>query len=732
MAHVARVLAGLGQPCSLVEWPGAPPKGDAADFFSDGRTVADYEALPVAPYEPEPEESEVEEAAFDDACTLGDVLTLVGQVIATGEVRQAVFSDRSVLRLLARCRDADPATYALAKQRLKDAEPRLNLNDLERAARSARPPLRWAGGGDGDDDPGTPRLAESAAGYSVIRLERGVPVNVPLSNFVLALRERLIMPDGNEVLAVDLSTAGREKQSLDLPHDTLLRAQDLQRALRTSETVWLGTDRDVQLLRAHLLRQAVPRMRGVEVMGRHDGHIVLPSLTIGRDGPVGTPETRLVDLCGHALFGAAPREWPTPEGHLAAAGAIYRLLPRINQAHLIGGLMGWIFALPWAAGVRTSPGWGGFPHLVLWGTSGSGKTATAKTAWRLCGVPLDFEPFSLPGTRFTRLRRLACTNLIPTIFDEYRPGSWRRDATAELHHELRSLYGGELEERGTRALGSQKYHLSAPLILVGEDRPRDTALDQRMVVLHPDPDVVRTESFARSFAELHRAPLEAFCLPYWAWALAQDQWAAILEADREAVRDWAQDQESALPPRVLNNLAIVRFGWTMFGRYAEHLGLQVADLVDGDLEAALLAVAREVVPAGEAVSALDDLMRFVAVMVANGRLRYGVHFVEIGAGLVLPLREVLAEARRYARETEREQPLLGEDAYRGMVAEAAGRPNGYVIANSERGDSYNPSGGGRAQRRGVLIDVGMLDRKLEIDPEIWDEPTALPDQGPGK
>jgi hypothetical protein len=183
---------------------------------------------------------------------------------------------------------------------------------------------------------------------------------------------------------------------------------------------------------------------------------------------------------------------------------------------------------------------------------------------------------------------------------------------------------------------------------------------------------------------------------------------------------------------VLNNLAIVRFGWTTFGRYAEHLGLQVADLVDGDLEAALLAVAREVVPAGEAVSALDDLMRFVAVMVANGRLRYGVHFVEIGAGLVLPLREVLAEARRYARETEREQPLLGEDAYRGMVAEAAGRPNGYVIANSGRGDFYNPSGGGRAQRRGVLIDVGMLDRKLEIDPEIWDEPTALPDQGPGK
>jgi primase-polymerase (primpol)-like protein len=657
--------------------------------------------------------------------TTDDVLATVREAVESGDAPKRIFGSRETLGALARVRATTPAAWALVRANLRG---HVNLNDLDHATRTTA--LRLVS--DDDEADRIPRLLEDAQGYSKQRIIDSGPEAVPLSNFLLTVRERLALPDGEEVIAVTASFDGGAPRSLDLPHSALLGRRDLLQGLRTSEAVWLGTDRDVQLLRAHLLRQEAPRLQGVETMGRHRGHIVLPGLSIGCDGPMEPRETRLVDLHGHALFGVTPRIWPTPENHLAAASAIYEFLPGINQAHIVGGLVGWVFALPWAALIRTVPGWGGFPHLVQWGTTGSGKTGTAKTAWRLCGVPFDFEPFSLPGTQFTRLRKLACTNLVPIVFDEYRPGSWRRDSTAELHHELRSAYGGELAERGTPSLGSRKYPLCAPVILAGEDRPRDPALDHRMIVLHPDPEVLGSPGFVAAFEQLHRVPLEAFCLPYWAWALAQDDWSATLGGERDAVRQWAQDQRLSLPPRVLNNLAIVRLGWTMFRRYAEHLGLTPADLVDGDFPAVLSAAAAEVVPTGGVTTALDDLMRFVAVMVANGRLRYGVHFVEIGAGLVLPLREVLAEARRYARETEREQPLLGEDAYRGMVAEAADRPNGYVIATTERGDFHNPSGGGRAQRRGVLLDVDMLDQKLEIDPEIWDEPRPSPDKEPGQ
>ena len=58
------------------------------------------------------------------------------------------------------------------------------------------------------------------------------------------------MPDGEEVLGVDLEVHGCEPRRLDIPHTALLGRQDLLRALGTSEAAWIGNDRDVQLLRA--------------------------------------------------------------------------------------------------------------------------------------------------------------------------------------------------------------------------------------------------------------------------------------------------------------------------------------------------------------------------------------------------------------------------------------------------------------------------------------------------
>jgi len=137
----------------------------------------------------------------------------------------------------------------------------------------------------------------------------------------------------------------------------------------------------------------------------------------------------------------------------------------------------------------------------------------------------------------------------------------------------------------------------------------------------------------------------------------------------------------------------------------------------------MLAAAQEVLPDGRTRNALDELMLFLAVMVVNDRLRHGQHFTTTRDGiLILPLPDVLPEARRYARETDSQQVLLREDAYRGLVAEAAKQRNPYVLETSRPGDFDPPGNGGRRRRRGVLIDRIVLEQRLGIEADTWLHP----------
>ena len=156
---------------------------------------------------------------------------------------------------------------------------------------------------------------------------------------------------------------------------------------------------------------------------------------------------------------------------------------------------------------------------------------------------------------------------------------------------------------------------------------------------------------------------------------------------------------------------------------AAHLGLTPARLVTDTLETALLAVALEVAPDGRAGSALDELMRLLHAMAANGRLRYDEHFgTDRERRVLIPLDSALPEARRYARETGTPLQLMGHDAYRQQVAEAAKQAGAYVLETAGR--AYI----GNRRRRGVLIDPAILERRLQLDRAVWANPEEGSDE----
>jgi hypothetical protein len=319
--------------------------------------------------------------------------------------------------------------------------------------------------------------------------------------------------------------------------------------------------------------------------------------------------------------------------------------------------------LPWAALLReAAEDWGGFPHLGLFGTQGGGKTSLGRLLWRLCGVPPKYEPLSLATTPFARMRTLACTNLVPVWIDEFRPSGWSDADVRALAHELRAAYGGETVQRGLSNLSVRAYGLCAPVLLSGEDWPADTALRERLLAVTPNPEDLkgRDGGFVQAFREVHRAPLEAFAVAYWVWAVGQDDWRQEVEAARRRVEALLERAGRQLPLRTVNNLAIAAFGIDMLSRF---LGRSRFGWEDGDVEGALLQQAQTLFPEGDRRLPLDDLL-LLAASQAHTTLTYGHHWVLAAGRVVLRLDAVVADLRKFAQQSGHPTEIFGLDTYR--------------------------------------------------------------------
>ena len=631
-----------------------------------------------------------------------------------------VFRSPEVIGCLALVAQNDTAGWALIKDDLKGA---VNLNDLQKAVKEhARRNLRLVG-----DDERCKRIAtliEDEEGYSKDQVTQNGIVRINLSNFKLRVRDRLTMPSGEEWLGVDLIIKNKVRK-LDLSHKAFVSNHDLLNYLPTADAVWLGSDKDVQLLKATLLEQEAPALKSVQTMGRHGDLIVMPKFVISAEGPVENPTLRLAGDIDPMVKKLAPSELPTEDSHRIAAEAIYKYLTRLNEATTSFPIIGWYFALPWAIEIKKDNGWGGFPHLVIWGSTGAGKTAYIELLIRLCGSSNKVEPFSLPGTYFTRMKKYSSTNLIPIFIDEYRSDTISDFERKKIHGELRSLYGGQTDERGNRNQSITAYELLSPIALAGEDRPRDPALEHRMIAINPSSYIIdeqiNKDAFHHkdAFHRIEKAPLEAFPTPYWQWALSQDGWLERLESNREDIVLWAEKANLPVPNRITNNLAIVKFGWEMFEAYGKHLGLEPAQFVFGTIEEALQGLLRQVMPEGKTRSNLDDLMELIATMIKNGKLEYGSHFTRRRDGnVVVLLKDIHPEAKKYARETGRDKDVLGWDHYLGFLKEVEGKNDSYVKSKSERGD-FEKDNCRRKQLYGILVDPIKLQEQLGIEAGLW-------------
>ena len=122
-----------------------------------------------------------------------------------------------------------------------------------------------------------------------------------------------------------------------------------------------------------------------------------------------------------------------------------------------------------------------FPHLVISGQAGSGKSETEEKIIQ----PL----FSIQGSgimcgglsKFSIIKTLNSTNLIPVIYEEYKPSRIGKIAVDLMSDALRGAYDCQVAQRGRPDQSVVNYTRRAPIVVVGESSFDEPAVRERIV-----------------------------------------------------------------------------------------------------------------------------------------------------------------------------------------------------------------------------------------------------------
>ncbi len=125
-----------------------------------------------------------------------------------------------------------------------------------------------------------------------------------------------------------------------------------------------------------------------------------------------------------------------------------------------------------------------FPHLLICGTRGAGKTETITRIFQPLLGYKDIKLWQANSTPFVLLTLLGSTTSVPVCLTEFR-GNTQKTHSRFLST-LRSAYDTGVEARGTAGQATNTYLLSSPVCIDGEEMIDDPALLERIIPVYLD------------------------------------------------------------------------------------------------------------------------------------------------------------------------------------------------------------------------------------------------------
>lgn len=287
-----------------------------------------------------------------------------------------------------------------------------------------------------------------------------------------------------------------------------------KKALNSIYLTWHGSDTDTSHLHELLLylwkEQGMPTALLINHVGRYIGNfqgpkdlIVCSDRTFDHNGqsvpdiyytPPGTE-------CPNISF---PVSLPHPQQY----ETVLRYLFQINREPVIYPAVGWFaatFLKPLLQRNNIK-----FPHLMVHGTRGSGKTTLITDVLQpLVGYASNETAQTWPAstTPFVLMTLCGSSSSTPICLSEYRQDSVNFQHKIKLLDLLRRAYDSGKDARGHANQTTTTYELTAPLCIDGEDPFTDAAVLERTITLALNVNDREEPCFSDALASLRRLPL---------------------------------------------------------------------------------------------------------------------------------------------------------------------------------------------------------------------------------
>ncbi|MDD4774733.1 MAG: DNA primase, partial [Eubacteriales bacterium] len=398
-----------------------------------------------------------------------------------------------------------------------------------------------------------------------------------LTNFIIRPHD-MVNADGETHLTADFVTDDGEVFPMALMTADFACQQKLRTVLnkQTLALSYTGTDGDLEPFKTFVHKLNWRRKTGVTVMGIQirGGK----TLFVSAEGAVDAGGTAYDDIIQPEKYRGVDSAILTREP-IDAGGLRYlgqRLMSYNEPAKAIS-VLAWICGCFIKEHLRKRKV--KFPHLMLVGEAGSGKSTTLE---RVIMPVFSATRIVAAGqtTSFTLMRDAASSNLIPMALDEFKPSKLDHVRLGVLLNHFRNTYDVHEGTRGRADLSAVIYDLFAPLAVAGEESADEAAVRERTVEL-----LFSKKDLA---GPARQAAFEGLCENSEALgSLGRSLLSITLAADPGSCHEWYAQIlpliNTALPSRIRSNLACMGAGLRLLDRLCASLGLSWSDVFPYDM-----------------------------------------------------------------------------------------------------------------------------------------------------
>lgn len=387
-----------------------------------------------------------------------------------------------------------------------------------------------------------------------------------ITNFVIKPIEMIVAEEDTQMTA-DLVTVRGETFRQSFLTSDFANQQKFKNFLnrRTISLGYFGSDGDLELLKGFISELEWQKKAGVKALGLHEhgGRMVF----VGSGSAVAAGNTPVNDILQLERYRSIDSTilncaQISPE-ELQVIG---ELLMNYNEPAKTISVLAWMAGCFIKEHLRSRDV--KFPHLMLIGEAGSGKSTTVEHVV----LPVFSRTKIIAAgqvTAFTLMKDSASSNLIPQALDEFKPSKIDRIRLDTLYNHFRNNYDGHEGVRGRADQSVVSYELLAPLIVAGEESADEAAIRERSIELLFSKKDLKSAEHRSSFQSLSASATVL-------GSLGRTLLETALQTNPEKAYGWHQEGihcfARELPSRVVNNLACCYAGLCLLEKLCGEFG----------------------------------------------------------------------------------------------------------------------------------------------------------------